>query len=139
MMSIFKWILVLPVAILSPLVLITGLKVAMLIVGFADWRWAFSNESSPLVLMVEYALFAAVFVLAGVFTAPSGKRTLAVLLASVFYLYLFAQVFIILLFPEMIASWLPIVYGFSSVIAASLATRAVFKDEELSFLRRFGY
>jgi len=137
-MLIFKWVLVLPVAILSPLVLITGLKVAMLILGFADWRWAFSNESSPLVLMVEYALFAAVFVLAGVFTAPSNKRTAAVLLASVFYLYFFAQGFVILLFPEMIEGWFPIVYGFSSVIAASLATRAVFRDENLSFLRHFG-
>ena len=120
---------------MAPIVAITLLDLLMLILGIADWRWAFSTEKSVIGLIVEYAVFSGVFVFAGVFTAPSGKRIVAVLLGSLSYLYLITQIIIVLFYPGMITSKLPVIYGIAGAIAASLAVRAVFKDESFSFLR----
>ncbi|MDP3989129.1 MAG: hypothetical protein Q8P93_02750 [bacterium] len=136
-MKTLRWILVLPAAAVLPTAIIMLLDLMMFFTGLVDSRWSFSSEKSFLGLIVEYAFFAAFFVFVGVVTAPAHKKTVAMVLASIFYLYLGLQLFIVIFDSDLIVisgALTPVIYGFASVVAASFAVRAVFRDEDLSFL-----
>lgn len=129
-----RWVLVLPTALLVPTIIIAGLNLMLLLVGLVDWRWSFSLDKSFMGLVVEYAFFGLISIYSGVLMAPFAKKAVAIVLASLFYIYLGVQIYVVVTFSEAIVSSLPVVYGIVGAAAASYAVFQVFRDEELPHL-----
>jgi hypothetical protein len=127
-MTILRWVLVLPGALLAPIILVLVLDLCMGLLSLTDTRWSFSFEKGFLGLIVEYFIVGTIFVFSGSLIAPGSRKTVATLLASLFYLLLFVQIIVILFFREAVVSLSPIAYGFAGALGATSALRTILRN-----------
>ena len=140
LLTILRWILVLPSAVIGPVVVVMLLKLLIAFIGVTGDITGglgptifFENEQGVLYLIFEYGFTAALFVIIGTYTAPDYRKVVSVILGSFIYAYFVLQVVLVVLHHENLVSTFPIVYGIAASIGASIAIWSVFEkpDAEL--------